>query len=160
MSALVAAPPLTALPVEHLVDLAVDLEPAQVIPTPRGTRTTLVVRGGTFSGPGLRGEVLPGGGDWLLLGSDGVAVVDVRATLRTDEGELIHLEAGGLGDVPPEELARLAAGARVAWDAAYIRTTPRFATGSERLAWLNRVVAVAYNELAPDHVDYRVYRVR
>ena len=33
--------------------------------TPRGSRLIAPVAGGTFSGPKLRGDVLPGAGDWL-----------------------------------------------------------------------------------------------
>ena len=42
--------------------------------------------GGIIEGPKLQGEVLPGGGDWLLVGSDGTGRVDVRATIRTWSG--------------------------------------------------------------------------
>jgi hypothetical protein len=33
--------------------------------TPQGNRVLVQVTGGSFSGPKLRGKVLPGGGDWL-----------------------------------------------------------------------------------------------
>ena len=39
-----------------------------------------------------------------------------------------------------------------------MRTTPKFETGDERYAWLNSLVCVGYNELSPDHIDYRIYR--
>ena len=48
--------------------------------------------GGHFEGPRLRGTVLPGGSaDWLLLRADGVLEMDLRATLRTDDGALISM---------------------------------------------------------------------
>src|SRR5262245_29878894 len=34
---------------------------------PHGIRTIVPVTGGDFEGPRLRGRILPGGGDWLLL---------------------------------------------------------------------------------------------
>ena len=46
-------PLVTELPVEHLVDLSVDLEPAQLIPTPFGLRYTLVVKREWRDGHGL-----------------------------------------------------------------------------------------------------------
>jgi hypothetical protein len=58
----------------------VDLLPAQPITTPVGTRMTFITTGGVIDGPRLRGELLPGGGDWLVVGSDGTGRVDVRAT--------------------------------------------------------------------------------
>lgn len=153
-------PMVTALPVEHLFDMGVDLQPAQAIPTPFGTRLTFVTTGGVIDGPRLRGEILPGGGDWLLVGSDGVGRVDVRATLRTHDGALIHYRAGGVIKIPADGMGRLAAGEVLGFDETYVRTTPSFETADERYAWLSEVVAVGYNILSPDHIDYRVYRVR
>jgi Protein of unknown function (DUF3237) len=59
-------PLVTALPAEHLFDMHVDLPPAQAIPTPVGARITFITTGGVIEGPKLRGELLSGGGDWLL----------------------------------------------------------------------------------------------
>src|SRR5262245_500066 len=46
--------------------------PQQLGTVPHGIRSIVPVTGGSFEGPRLRGAVLPGGGDWLLLRSDGV----------------------------------------------------------------------------------------
>ncbi|MFV1362234.1 DUF3237 domain-containing protein [Mycolicibacterium elephantis] len=152
-------PMVDALPVQHLFDMAVDLLPAQAIPTPIGTRLTFVTTGGVLDGPRLRGEILPGGGDWLVVGSDGVGQVDVRATLRSHDGALIHYEARGVIKIPVDGMDRLGAGEVLAFDETYVRTTPSFQTADERYAWLNEVVAVGYNILSPNHIDYRVYQV-
>ncbi|WP_084223165.1 DUF3237 domain-containing protein [Mycolicibacterium holsaticum] len=135
------------------------MQPAQPIPTPTGTRLTFVTTGGIIDGPRLRGQILPGGGDWLLAGSDGVGRVDVRATLRSHDGALIHYEARGIIKIPADGMDRLAAGEVLAFDDTYVRTTPSFETADERYAWLSEVVAVGYNILSPNHIDYRVYRV-
>ena len=47
----------------------------------------------------------------------------------------------------------------LSFDETYVRTTPKFETADERYAWLNEVVAVGYNILSPNHIDYRIYRV-
>ena len=53
---------------ELLYEITMPLEPAQDVgQTPGGHRRILVVRGGEFSGPRLKGRVLPGGGDWTTL---------------------------------------------------------------------------------------------
>ena len=137
----------------------VDLQPAQPIATPVGARLTFVTTGGTVDGPRLKGELLPGGGDWLRVGSDGVGRVDVRATIRTHDGVLIHYEARGVIKVPADGLDRLGAGDVLPFTETYVRTTPTFETADERYAWLNEIVAVGYNVLSPNHIDYRVYRV-
>lgn len=85
--------------------------------------------------------------------------MDVRATLRTHDGTLIHCEARGIITIPAGGLERLAAGETLPFQEIYVRTTPTFETSDERCAWLNSVVAVGYNILSPNHIDYRVYRV-
>jgi hypothetical protein len=152
-------PLVAALPVEHLFDMHVDLQPAQPIPTPVGTRMTFITSGGVVEGPKLRGELLPGGGDWLIVGSDGTGRVDVRATLRTHDGVLIHYESRGVIKIPADGVQRLAAGEVLPFAETYIRTTPKFETADERYGWLSEVVAVGYNILSPNHIDYRIYGV-
>jgi hypothetical protein len=152
-------PVVTAMPVEHLFDMHVNLQPAQPIPTPVGTRMTFITTGGVIDGPKLRGELLPGGGDWLVVGSDGTGRVDVRATLRTHDGALIHYESRGIIKIPADGVQRLAAGEVLPFAETYVRTTPKFETSDERYAWLSEVVAVGYNILSPNHIDYRIYHV-
>ena len=152
-------PPQDELAVEHLLDMGVELEPAQLIPTATGTIMNFVAIGGRFEGPRLRGEVLSGGGDALVVGSDQIGRVDVRATLRTDDGVLIHYTAGGVIRIPPDGLERLAAGERLPFEETYVRTTPRLESSDERYAWLAKHVLVGLNELSKDHIDYRIYRL-
>jgi hypothetical protein len=129
---LMEMPTLTELPVEHAFDLEVDLQPAQIIPTPTGTIMNYVARGGRFDGPKLRGELLPGGGDGLVVGVDQIGRVDVRATLKTDDDVLIHYTAGGVIKIPADGLERLAGGERLPFEQTYVRTTPRLETSDER----------------------------
>ena len=152
-------PLVSALPVEHLFDMHVDLEPPQLIATSVGARMTFIANGGVIEGPKLQGEILPGGGDWLVVGNDQVGRVDVRATIRKDDNALIHYEARGIIKVPADALARLAAGEVLPFEGTYVRTTPKCETADERHAWLSEVVAVGYNILSPNHIDYRIYQV-
>ncbi|WP_100965175.1 DUF3237 domain-containing protein [Bosea sp. FBZP-16] len=152
-------PLVDALPVEHLFDLSIDLEIGQVIPTPVGTRLTFVVKGGRLEGPRLRGQMLPGGGDWVSLGADGISRMDVRATLRTDDGVLIHYESHGLLKFPADGRQRLARGERISFDESYVRPTPRFETSDERYAWLCGIVTVGYGEYGQGRIDHRMYRI-
>ena len=80
--------------------------------------------------------------------------------MRTNDGVLIHYEARGIIKSLPTDSQRLAAGEVLSFDETYVRTTPKFETADERYAWLNEVVAVGYNILSPNHIDYRIYRVR
>jgi hypothetical protein len=127
-----------------LMTLEVNVAPPQKIgAVPHGTRATAPITGGSFEGPRLRGQVLPGGGDWTLLRSDGVLELDLRLTMETDDGALIHMASFGLRHGPPEVLAALARGEPVDPSRYYFRTTPRFETGHPKYAFLNRLLAVA-----------------
>ncbi|WP_092808801.1 DUF3237 domain-containing protein [Rhodococcus globerulus] len=150
---------LASLPVEHVADMSVELEAPQVFRTAIGTRMTYVTKGGQLLGPRLRGELLPGGGDWVLTDSNGVSHLDVRGTIRTDDGVLIHYAAGGVSRLPSGGRATLADGGRIPFGESYIRTTPRFETSDERYSWLSAGVHVAVNELSAGHIMYRIFRL-
>jgi hypothetical protein len=127
-----------------LMTLQVTVSGAQKIGSvPHGTRVTAPVPSGHFEGPRLRGKVLPGGGDWTLLRADGVLELDLRLTLETDDGALIHMASFGLRHGPPEVLAALSRGEAVDPASYYFRTTPRFETAHPKYAFLNRLLAVA-----------------
>ena len=97
-----------------LMTLQVVVPPPQKLgAVPHGTRVIAPIAGGSFEGPRLRGKVLPGGGDWTLLRSDGVLELDLRITLETDDGALIYMSSFGLRHGPPEVLAALARGESV-----------------------------------------------
>ena len=88
--------------------------PQSIGAVPHGTRRTAVMTGGDFEGPRLRGSVLPdGSADWLLLRADGVLELDLRATLRTDDGALISIRSFGLRHGPPEVMAAIGRGETV-----------------------------------------------
>src|SRR2546426_8324812 len=72
--------------------------PHKIGAVPHGTRVTAPIASGHFEGPRLRGKVLPGGGDWTLLRGDGVLELDLRITLETDDGALIHMTSVGIRD--------------------------------------------------------------
>ena len=127
--------------------------------TPAGHRRIVCVKSGTFTGPELRGRVLPGGGDWLMGRSDGSRRLDVRITMETDDGALIYAAYGGVFYATPAVFARMTAGEPVEASEYYFRTAPVFETASERYAWLNRTLAIAYGRRTPSTVEYSVYAV-
>jgi hypothetical protein len=150
---------LASLPVRHLCDWSIELEPVQVVPTPVGTRMIYVLKSGTCTGERLQGEFVPGGGDWLLVGQDSVARIDVRVTLRTDDGELVFVTNSGVISMSPEALERLGHGETIRWDEMYSRSVPRFETSSEKHGWLTSIQTISINEIGPDRIDYRIYEV-
>jgi hypothetical protein len=117
--------------------------PQKIGAVPHGVRVTAPIASGHFEGGRLRGRVLPGGGDWTLLRSDGVLELDLRLTLETDDGALIHMTSFGLRHGPPEVIAAIARGESVESSTYYFRTTPRFETSHPKYEFLNRLLAVA-----------------
>jgi hypothetical protein len=121
-----------------LMTLRLNTAPTQEIgATPHGTRITFPITGGSFTGERLRGTVLPGGDDWAIKRSDGVIELDLRVTLETDDGALIHMTFEGIRDDG-------------APGAPYFRTAPRFETAEAKYAFLNRLLAVGLGEIRAD----------
>jgi hypothetical protein len=133
--------------------------PQRLGAVPHGTRVIAPITGGTFEGPRLRGRVLPGGGDWTLLRSDGVLELDLRITLETDDGALIGLTSFGLRHGPPEVLAALGRGEPVDPSKYYFRTAPKFETSAPRYSFLNALIAIASGDRRPDGPIYTIEEV-
>jgi hypothetical protein len=148
------------LTTELLFEISVEMDPVlEVGATPNGHRRIRAIRGGSFKGPRLQGEVLPGGADWLLLRPDGARVVDVRLTLRTDDGHPIYVISRGIFQISPETYQRITEGEQVDPAEYYFRTTPLFETAAEKYDWLNRVVAVTVGRFKATTVIQTVYAV-
>ena len=152
--------PAREIRMEHLLTVRFDVStPRSLGQTPFGERRIVQITGGSFEGPRLRGTVLPEGGDWILLRSDGVLQLDVRATLQTDDGALIYMTYRGFRHGPAEVIDRLNRGEAVDPFTYYFRTAPFFETGDERYAWLNRTICVSTGERLPSGPVYTVYQV-
>ncbi|WP_102143731.1 DUF3237 domain-containing protein [Mycobacterium hubeiense] len=145
---------------EHLLDIRIALDPVHIFTTPVGMRITSMIKEGRCEGHAIAADVLPGGGDWALFGTDRVARLDVRATLRTDDGADIHFTNTGRIQMSPEVAQRFSAGELIRHDEMYARSSPLFDTDDERYRWLNAVHTVAINEVSLSAVHYRVFAVR
>ena len=127
---------------------------------PFGTRRIATVTGGSFEGPEMKGEALPGpGGDWLMFTNDGATHLDVRLTLKTDDGALIYMTYGGRRHGPADVMQKLAAGEEVDPSLYYFRIAPRFETSSEKYAWMNRTVFIGTGHRMPTGPVYHVHRI-
>lgn len=127
--------------------------------TPAGQRRVGLVAGGTFEGERLRGIVLPGGADWIMVRADGVTTLDVRIVLQTDDGASIGMTYRGLRHGPADVMAKVAKGEPVDPSSYYFRTSVAFETGSDRYAWLNGVIAVGTGSRPPEGPVYEVFEV-
>ncbi|CAJ1580791.1 DUF3237 domain-containing protein [[Mycobacterium] wendilense] len=144
---------------EHLADIRLAISAVHAAPAPAGTRLTYVIGGGRCDGPALSGEFLAGGGDWVLVGTDGVSRLDVRATLRTDDGALVHVTNIGRVRMSPAAVDRFRTGELIRHDEMYGRSSPLFDSGDPRYQWLNGTYTLAVNEVSLTAVHYRVFAV-
>ena len=150
-------PAMTSRP---LMTVTLTAAPPQKVGTvPHGIRSIVPVTGGGFEGQRLRGNVLPGGADWLLLRGDGVLELDLRITLETDDHALIYMRFQGIRQGPPEVIAALGRGEVVDPAKYYFRTLPSFETSSEKYAFLNRIISVGVGEARPDGAVHRIEEV-
>lgn len=122
-------------------------------------RRFVPISGGSFSGPLLEGNVLPGGGDWQAIGADGSTLVDARYALQTTDGTVIEVRNAGVRIASVEVSDRIALGQPVAPDSYYFRTAPRFDVSDGAHAWLRRTMFIARGVRNPDEVIIDFYRV-
>jgi hypothetical protein len=143
--------------------LAFELE-AQVGPPlkfagAQGERRVIPILSGTFTGPDLRGVVVPGGADYQRVHADGFTEVEARYLLETDQGERIDVVNRGMRHAAPDVIAALNAGHAVDPAQVYFRTTPVFDTASPRLRWMVRSIFIATGQRAPAGVRIQCFRV-
>ena len=92
-----------------------------------GTRDIVwPIVGGTFYGRGIKGSVIPGGGDFPVVRPDGVQIIDALYRLKTDDGVQIIIHNKG-----PR------------YTDAKFRLLPTFNVAGKKYAWLRESVFVA-----------------
>jgi Protein of unknown function (DUF3237) len=133
-------------------------EPLDLGDVGKGRRRIVPITGGDFFGPDIRGTVLGGGADWQIIRADGVAELEARYTLRTEDGALIHVRNMALRHGPPEVMAALADGREVAPGSYYFRGATFFETSAERYAWLTSHIIVCAGHREPALVKVEFYR--
>jgi hypothetical protein len=145
---------------EFLYEVYADLDkPIDLGITPRGNRQIYYIKGGSFKGPNIKGDVLPGGGDWFLIRSDGTAEMDVKATVRTDDGDLIYVCYTGYLYASPDVWQKMMKEEPIDPSEYYFRCTPYYETSSQKYSWLNRIVAVGIGRLTETGVAFKVYKI-
>ena len=127
--------------------------------TPVGLKRVVPILGGTFSGPEMRGTIVPGGADWQYVRADGVTVVEARYLLRTDDEVLIEVHNRGIRHGPAETMKRLAAGESVDPSEYYFRATPVLTAPAGKYEWLNRNLFVCTGARYATAITLWIYRI-
>ena len=135
-------------------------DPVDLGDTAHGHRRIVPLAGGTFTGPRMSGKLLPGASaDWQTVLADGAALGDVRYTLRTDDGDVLYVQARGVRHGSTEVLARLGRGEDVDPSEYTFRTATQIETAVAELDWLNKGVFVSVGGRQPGGVVYETYLV-
>lgn len=155
--------PIAQITTEYIMTLHAPLDP------PQGVNSNLQIfnvrPGGWLRGPAIRGEVIAPSGDWLRVMPNGTRRIDVRLSIRTDDGAIIFMTyEGRAATAPADAAARLAAGETLGPDQFYFVIAPTFETAVPAYAWLNDIVAVgkpiSLNRSDDRHVTYDIFAVR
>lgn len=126
----------------------VGISPIMLPETPSGTRVVVEITSVDCRGERLRAKLKGvAAADWAVVSPTGIGLMDVRLTLETDDGALIYVSYNGRVD--------LSGGL----DGATAYTAPRFETGDERYAWLNKVQAVAKGVINGGVLRYELYEL-
>ena len=121
---------------EFVMQLDVNIsEPYYVGETPEGFRTVIPITGGTFAGPRLKGEIIPGGADYQLSVAHGsITKLEAIYSIRTDDGVYIHVRNRGIITTISDEEGK---------QQPYFKTSPLFeAPIDSDYTWLNQGVFV------------------
>ena len=126
---------------------------------PAGTRRVIPITGGSFEGPAIKGTIAPGGYDWQIIRNDGVADLDARYVLTTDDGAFITIINKGLRHGPKEVMQKLAKGEKVDPSLYYFRSIPSFETSETKYDWLTKSIFLATGIREPELVIIQVWKV-
>ena len=115
---------------------------------PKGTRMVVDVPEVTLTSDRVNATLATNDcADWLTMSENGtLGALDVRLTLKTDDGAFIYVEYGG----------------RVNMATGLAATAPTFQTSHEKYKWLNSVQAVAAGQINFDtkQLIYSLYEVK
>lgn len=134
---------------KHFCTYTVNLNaPDMVGRTFRGQRYIVSLSDGRWEGPTFAASQRgPAAADWLTIGDDGTAHIDVRMTLRTDDKAFIYVEyegradwSGGVGSAPGY-------------------SAPRFETDHPDYAWMNSRQFLGKGGMDGNRARYEIYLV-
>ena len=145
---------------EHIFSYeATTAPPPEIIgPVAQGFRLNAYFAGGTVSGPKVNGKILPVGGDFITIRTDGVGDIDVRLTIQTDDGALIYQTNTGvleLGETGYQDFMTQ----NVKEEIPQVRASIRFQTAHPNYSWMNRKQCIGIGQFiaAEGKVKYDVY---
>lgn len=153
---------------QPLGSVTVNLKPPVMVgPGPFGVRVFIEVSDGVLESDAeatelhsITGKVLPGGGDWALLGVDGRCRLDVRTLFETSDGATIYAQFPGIIEMTDKVQLALTQGCGTDFTDQYFRVTPRLETGDAKYGWVNQSVFIGEGRFIDGFgLNYRMFRV-
>ena len=130
----------TTISTEYLMTLYAPLDAGQEIDSSLGINN--VRSGGWVKGPRINGKLVAPGGDWARALPSGASRLDVRATIKTDDGALIFISYNGVYKSSEETEARAAKGVVLTSKDVYFMIAPTMQTSAKNYDWLNAVQCI------------------
>jgi hypothetical protein len=144
----------------RFLDLRVEVgSPLEVGAVGTGVRRVIPIVGGSFTGPGWSGRVLPGGADFQLVTSERTARLEARYVLETDAGDRLYVQNNAVRTASAEVMGRLMRGEPVDPADVYFRCAPTFETAAPALAWVMERAFLGGGVRQPREVVMRFFEV-
>jgi hypothetical protein len=118
--------------------------------------------GGWVKGPKIHGTLIAPSGDWSRVLPSGASRLDVRATIKTDDGALIYLTYNGVFKDTKESEDRANRGEVLTSRDVYFIIAPTMQTSAQKYAWLNDVQCIGkmVKYKNDGYVMYDIFAVR
>jgi len=135
------------------------LEPVVFGETPDGLRINFYAESGVMRGA-LSGRVLRNSADYMIIRRDGMGLIDIRATVETDDGARLWAQEVGLVDFGEQGYQGLLSGKYQGTPR--LQTYMRLLTDSAAYAWVHRVsfLAVGTADMKELYLRYDLFAVR
>jgi len=150
----------TKISMEYLMTLYAPFDAGQAVDS-----TLYVINarpGGWVKGPKIKGAIVAPSGDWFRVMPSGVSRLDVRTTIKTEDGALIYMSYNGVFKDTKESQDRANKGEVLASHDFYFIIAPTMQTSAKKYEWLNDVQCigkmVSYKNDA--YVKYDIFAVR
>ncbi len=143
---------------EPVCSLYVTLDPIREMGAGRaGKRRIVPIVGGHVEGPRLSGSILNLGADWQTIFEGGLAELDTRYAMETEDGATIEIVNYGFRHGPSDVLEAIARGEEVDPSSYYMRTHARLETGDPRYDWVNKTLFVGIGARMQQSVKVDLY---
>jgi hypothetical protein len=130
----------TKISTEYLMTLYAPIEASEAIDS--GLYINNVRPGGWVKGPKINGTIVAPAGDWFRVLPSGAGRIDVRTTIKTDDGALIYITYNGVFKDSPEIEERANKGEVLTSQDVYFVIAPTMQTSAKKYDWLNGVQCI------------------